>query len=59
MNGKGRTGKAEDLIKTFCIDERWKRYCEGVATDETSLGSVEDGLYFGRGKRRVFLLQKS
>ena len=51
--------QTEDLIKTFCTNGGWKRYCEGMACDETSLGSVEDGLYLGRKKSRVFLLQES
>jgi hypothetical protein len=58
MNGQGGMGQAKDLTKTICSDERWKRYWEGMASDETSLGSMEDGLYFRKEKRRMFLLQE-
>jgi hypothetical protein len=51
--------RAEDHIKAFYGNGEWKGYCEGMACDEISLGSVEDGLYLGRGERRVFLLQES
>jgi hypothetical protein len=59
MNEESGMAQTEDLIKTFCTNGGWKRYCEGMACDETSLGSVEDGLYLGRKESRVFLLQES
>jgi hypothetical protein len=59
MTGECGMAQAEGLVKTFCSNGGWKTYHEGMACDETSLGSVEDELYLGRKKSRVFLLQES
>jgi hypothetical protein len=59
MNRGSRTGKKEGLIKAFCGNERWIMDCEGMERNEISLGSVENGLYFRREKKRLFLLQKT
>jgi len=37
---------------------RTRMYWEGINTDEISLGTMEDALYFGRKEERLFLLQK-
>jgi len=37
---------------------RRRMYWEGINTDEISLGTMEDALYFGRKEERLFLLQK-
>lgn len=51
--------KKKAPIKASNRDERRIRDCEGMKRDEISLGSVENGLYFGREKERMFLLQKA
>jgi hypothetical protein len=51
--------KKEGLIKASDRDERRIRDCGGMKRDEISLGSVENGVYFGREKERMFLLQKT
>jgi len=51
--------KKKAPIKASNRDERRIRDCEGMKRDEISLGSVENGLYFGREKERMFLLQKT
>jgi hypothetical protein len=51
--------KKEGLIKASDRDERRMRDYEGIKRDEISLGSMEDGLYFGREKKRMFFLQKT
>jgi hypothetical protein len=51
--------KKKTPIKASNRDERRIRDCEGMKRDEISLGSVENGLYFGREKERMFLLQKT
>ena len=52
-------GKKEGLIKAFDRDEGRITDCEGMKRDEVSLGSVENGLYFRREKKRLFLLQET
>ena len=51
--------KKKAPIKASNRDERRIRDCEGMKRDEISLGSVENGLYFGREKERMFLLQEA
>ena len=60
MNCGNRIGHNEEgLIKAFYRNERWITYCEGMESNEISLGSVENELYFRREKKRMFLLQKT
>jgi len=59
MSWGSRKGEKEGLIKAFDRNERWVMDCEGMKRDEISLGSLENGLYFGGEKRRMFLLQKT
>jgi hypothetical protein len=59
MTWGGGMGKKASLIKALDRDEERMTDCEGMKRDEMSLGSVENGLYFGREKKRMFLLQKA
>jgi len=58
MNSGSRLGQDEDLIKASYMKEGWRTYCEGMDSDEISLGTVENGLYLRREKKGVFLLQR-
>jgi len=46
MNRRSRMGGEEGPMKTLYRNKRWVRYGEGMESNEISLGSVEDGLYF-------------
>ena len=46
MNRRSRMGQVEGPFKAFYRNERSIMYCEGMESNEISLGSVEDGLYF-------------
>jgi hypothetical protein len=59
MNRGSGIGQEEGLIKAFDRNKRRITYCEGMESNEISLGPVENGLYFRREKKRVFLLQRT
>ena len=59
MHNGSKVGQDEGLMKGSYAKEGWRAYCEGMDSDEISLGTVENELYLGREKKRVFLLQRS
>jgi len=59
MNRESRIGKKEDFIKALYGNEGWITDCEGMERNEISLGPVANGLYFRKGEKRMFLLQKT
>ena len=56
MNNRSDVGQDEDLMKGLYTKEGWRTYCEGMESDEISLGTMEDGLYLRGERKGVFLL---
>ena len=56
MNPRSGKGEKEGPFKNLYRNERWVRDCEGMESNEISLGSLEDGLYFRKEEKGMYLL---
>jgi hypothetical protein len=59
MDREIRIRKKEGFNKDLYGNKGWRTDCEGMERNEIPLGPVANGLYFRKGEKRMFLLQKT